>query len=137
MTAALILYPARATVLRAVRALLTPPEAWTTGSYARNFWGHPCGVFDPSARCWCLEGAVARVTGSCWGEGPINVRRKGPYRSGEALINHREMRELERLLPPTPSFGNKHLNPANFNDSSTHAKILRLLDRAIAKVEST
>ena len=131
MTAALILYPARARILRAVRDLLTPKGSWTQGSYARNFWGHACGVFEPSARCWCLEGAVTRVTGSCWGEGSINVRRKGPYRAGEALIHHRELRELDALIV-TDSYMN---SAPRFNDASTYEQVLDVIDRAIAKVE--
>lgn len=48
--------------LLAARELLTPEGAWTQGSYARDASGRRTGCWEPNAVCWCLEGAIKRVS---------------------------------------------------------------------------
>lgn len=50
--------------LRATRKLLTPTGAWTQCASARDAHGGPIAPYDKRAVCWCLEGAMRRVTGS-------------------------------------------------------------------------
>jgi len=40
-----------------LQALLSGPEKWTQGSYARNVSGEKVQIDDPQAVCFCLTGA--------------------------------------------------------------------------------
>jgi len=49
--------------LQALRDLFSlGPERFTTGAFARDADGKPCGPNDERAVCWCLVGAIRKVT---------------------------------------------------------------------------
>lgn len=48
-------------VFLAARKLLEPEGAWTQGTYARNAAGGHVTCWDPTAVCWCLEGAIRKA----------------------------------------------------------------------------
>lgn len=50
-------------VLRAAADLIESEGAWTTGAWARDADGVSVFPDEPSAVCWCAEGAIARVAG--------------------------------------------------------------------------
>lgn len=99
-------------VLTEARALLADPKAWTQGQFARGRWGGGVDVLAPGAQCFCAVGATMRV----------DARRS--YRSDVSEA-------LEAVTPP--GFGDM----ARYNDDpiTTHADILAIFDRAIAKAE--
>ena len=51
-------------ILRAAKALLAPSGHWTKGELARDAVGAPVEPHSPLAICWCLEGALKKVTRS-------------------------------------------------------------------------
>lgn len=48
-------------ILKETREILVDPEKWTCLSFARNKEGNPVTFNDPTAVCWCLEGAMRKV----------------------------------------------------------------------------
>jgi hypothetical protein len=96
--------------LKEVRVLLTDPKRWMQHDMAMDETGEQCSAVSLAACCWCLMGAIRRI---CW-------RRSCSYFLIENLIY--------RVLPPTMSVG-------YFNDWHTHAQVLELCDKAIAKAE--
>jgi hypothetical protein len=103
-------------VLRAARELISDPARWAQDYWAETVKGFRTEPTDASAVRWCAAGAVNKVTG-------------GP--------NQAAIEILESVLwdagyrPPciaTLLF--------DFNDHRTHAEVLTLFDRAIARLES-
>jgi len=43
-----------------ISELLSGPEKWTQGAWARNQKGETVSAFDSSACCWCISGAIAK-----------------------------------------------------------------------------
>lgn len=48
--------------LKALKELLSKPERWTQGAYARDIAGHQVSEEDSSACCFCLSGAMYKVS---------------------------------------------------------------------------
>ncbi len=48
--------------LKAMRELLSAPERWCQGDYAKDSLGEPCDPESNRAVCWCLSGAASKVT---------------------------------------------------------------------------
>ena len=111
----LILHPKRAGLLRALRALLTPKEAWCKGAYARTAGGHSVSSSDESARSFCIIGGINRIT-----EG-VDETVRGSLTS-----------ILSRAIE---SICGDHSIP-RFNDSATHEEVLSVIDTVIEHVES-
>ena len=97
--------------LRAARALLTPPGAWTRGALARDREGNRVECDSVRAVCWCAGGAISRAT--------------------DRRDNETEWRLLTKVVGFPVSF---------WNDAPgrTQADVLAALDAAIelAKAES-
>lgn len=49
-------------ILKAAKQLISTPERWTKGFYARDKEGNTVRVSYPEAVCWCAEGALFAVT---------------------------------------------------------------------------
>lgn len=96
-------------VLVAARELISVPERWTRGSYARDIDGRQRGAKSDYATCWCASGAIERVAGDATFFG----------------LQDKAWKALASL-----SGG----SVATFNDDqrTTHADVLELFDRAIA-----
>ena len=92
--------------LTAVRELLSDPKRWTQGAMARDAQGNGVGHSSSDAACWCLDGAIRYA------------ERHKPWRPGSPAFAALR----ERL---------HYTSVAMFNDSSEHAEVLALLDRAI------
>ena len=92
-----------------MRKLIDTPEKWTKKCYARTALGAPTSYEDTQATCFCILGALNRVT------------------AGKPLPG--EVAEIKRHLPYCFEF----ITLDQFNDcpTTTHADILALLDRAI------
>lgn len=94
-------------ILIKARELISDPERWTQGAYAKDSSGRE--VYDSDAAvCWCGIGALRRVAGY-------------DYLSRSKAIDflHKTAREA----------GFDYFQ--DFNDSSTHAEVLAAFDRAI------
>ena len=97
--------------LRAARRLLTPKKRWTQAASARNTRGRSVEPVSKAAACWCLMGAIERVT------------------AGPGSQNNTEGMCLMAIRDATPNLR----SIVQYNDQSTHAQVLALLDRAIAR----
>jgi len=108
-------------ILKDMRNLLEAPERWTQGEYARDEKGDYICSRSSRAVCWCLMGAVSKVTGS----------EKAPDESVAVY-------ETYNLLD---SLANKHgeASTADWNDSKgrTHSEVLAFLDEAMQSTEAT
>ena len=47
--------------LAAARELISVPERWTQGEFARNAWGDCVSVDDEAATCFCSMGALDKI----------------------------------------------------------------------------
>jgi hypothetical protein len=92
--------------LCAVRELLDRPSRWTKGAFARNDAGVVVSPLSENAVCWCLLGAMHKVTG-------LSESRY------EDLV-----RALDMAKPRIPWLG-------CLNEYAKHEEILELIDRAI------
>ena len=94
-------------VLRAARAKIERPECWTKRALARDALGHPIRPEQDEAFCYCTLGAICSVNG---------------YQADAIDF-------LRDFVP------GKKRSLGDFNDDprTTHADILALFDRAIAK----
>ena len=101
-----------AQVLRAARELLSDPARWTKGAWAEDGAGMEVSPVSPNAVCWCVEGALMRVSG-------VEVVTAVGF-------------ALEALANVVGDI-------AWYNDAATtqFSDILTALDRAIALAEST
>ncbi len=60
--------PTAKTVIRKAYRLLTDPARWTRGSYALDKLGRDVGWDNKHAVCFCMEGAVRRMSDEAdWG----------------------------------------------------------------------
>lgn len=102
-------------VLRQVRELISVPAKWIQGEYARDGGTGWVDPKDPEAACFCVVGALSRVTGL-----PIlDVEGQGKRTPHPAFV------ALKESCGMTPSF---------FNDHSSHAQVVDWIDRTIAEI---
>lgn len=102
-------------VLRAVRELLSVPERWTQGAFARQEDKTQVNAEDPEAVCFCIRGAIHRV----------------------AVNHYEEARAACKLLEEGVPEYSKAWGLSGYNDSrsTTHADMLELIDGVIATIE--
>ena len=94
--------------LVAARKLISKPKSWTQGTYARTGDRLAAEIDGDKAHCWCLIGAIRAVD---------------PDNSEEALDWLRATLRHE--------YG-EFISISHFNDTHSHAEVLRALDLAIA-----
>lgn len=90
--------------LKAVDALLYTESKWTKGYYAKDEQGEPTNSFAENAACWCLMGAIQKVTAGTVGDMVV---------VGNCLRKYTDM------------------NLAVYNDRHTFAEVKDLLQKAI------
>lgn len=93
--------------LKAARAVIEKPEAWTRNYLAKNVSGRPVDPRDVDASCFCMLGACDR--------GAATGTRS--YTAGFFLSNYVPQRSISGF---------------NDNPKITHADVLVAFDRAIA-----
>jgi hypothetical protein len=106
--------PSAVTVAREARELISNPDRWTTGAYARTASGEESLSRDPCAAQWCALGA--------------HIRPKVPPRVRRAVAA--ALRRAARELRPGDRGG-----PATANDQGGHAVVMAMYDRAIELLE--
>lgn len=87
------------------KALITDPEKWTQGAYARDANGCIVPPDDPSAVCYCSIGAIGALGLPC--------------------------NELENTIDYLYVSIGKPIS--DFNDGDTHADVMAAWDKAIEK----
>ena len=97
-------------ILKAARELLSVPERWTKRVSARATDGKSCPIDSPNATCWCIVGALGKITDYALPDECTDVLREG--------------------LPGSL---------VSFNDAPerTHAEVLARFDEAIARLEGS
>lgn len=105
-------------LLRAARERISVPEGWTQGHIARTADGGRCMAMDPEAAMWCALGAVRRADASM-----------PPPHSDTRL--QRATESLRNTIG-----GDRMISDWNDKLSRTHAEVLDLFDRTIARLEA-
>jgi len=101
-----------ADILRKARAVIEKPENWTKGDFARDAKLRPISALSTDAQCFCTWGAIIRVS-----ENAPQMNN-----AADALYRH--------LNHPMD------LDVFNDDETTTHAEVLSLFDRAIAAEEA-
>ncbi len=89
-----------------VKELLADPARWTQGWFARDVYGSEVDIHEQDAVCWCLIGAIYK----CY-EDPRD----------------RKIAE-DKVAPFAKNQGATSIQ--SFNDSATHAEVMKLLEEA-------
>ena len=100
--------------LKDIKNLISTPEKWCKGSFARNTSNIPVGENSESACKWCLVGALFKICGHSKNSAEIHG----------IILN--EIKDLE------------HVTVSRFNDhvDTTHETVMNLLDAFIVKSPS-
>lgn len=96
--------------LRRARELLSEPNSWTQGTYARDAQGKRCYIWEDCRVCLCVEGALFSA-----------------HEDIEVCVAARDAFE--------GSLGGAPLDEWNDAPERTHAEVLEAFDRAIAAEE--
>lgn len=104
-----------ANLLRVARAFIEDPAHWTQGSYARNAEEKPTAIMSPSACKFCSLGALNRA----W----------------HSDIEFRTYHEMGAAVALNMAIAG-HGTVANYNDTRTHAEVLKMFDEGIVYAES-
>lgn len=111
-------------LLEGVRALLAEPERWTRRASART---HPHGKSipfnDPRATCWCLSGAM----------GKVSAEMAGPHDTMEIAAMRRVAEAIQSWSGGASGYSALE-TVLTFNDAPgrRHSTVLAILDGAIA-----
>lgn len=103
-------------VLEASKAVIEKPEHWTTRYLARDSYGVNTQPFSKGATCWCSIGAIDKVYDEYGVSGDL---RQQAIRALEVALD--EAGEDDCV--------------AEFNDTRTHAEVMMLWNKAIAKAK--
>lgn len=98
----------RSEILTQARDLISDPARWTRGVYARDAEGRETASRSESAVCWCVHGAIRKVTGSVY-----DTLFSGRYAQAALPEGYSEVHEF------------------NDDPKTTHSDVLALFDRAI------
>ena len=110
-------------VLITARAIISSPEHWTQGAYARSKERIECDVDDGES--FCSIGAIKRAIGVI---DPYSY--KLPYiRFLRSLLNKAASEIYPEAVPPA-------FTEFNDRESTTHDMILRVFDRAIENLSA-
>ena len=105
-------------VLRRARELLSEPQGWTQGTFARDIRGRRAASAR-DAVCWCAIGALLRAT-------DVSIRADA-VAAVAALVHHG--------IGITAPDSSRALVAWNDCPERTHAEVLEAFDRAIAAEE--
>lgn len=103
--------------LKQGKSLISKPETWTQGAFARHKDGHPVPEFSCNAASWCSLGALAKA--ACADDDTENYT----FNAAATLL-----RRALKMGAVT--------DLAKFNDTHTHAEVMAMWDKAIAIAES-
>ncbi len=98
--------------LTEARELISDPENWTQGCFARDKDGEEVAAFLTNATCWCAWGALKYVYDAVPTMGYVG-------------INHPALLALKETIAGGVGLG-------DFNDRSDHHEVLAMFDKAIS-----
>jgi len=98
--------------LKAARAKIADPADWIQCHYAKNNTGDSICGDEPGATCFCSAGAIQAVRNTACEE---------------------ETREYEILKEVAIELGSPGV--PSYNDSHSHAEVMAMWDKAIARAE--
>ncbi len=103
-------------ILTEARSLITNPDNWTQGFFARDGDGVLLESDSPGATCWCAWGAIQKVVGV------------------SLLSKAHNLYLWDTLWNATgePDFGSSSHVIWSYNDTHTHEEVLAVFDKAIA-----
>ena len=105
--------------LKQIRELLNKPEHWTQNASARDNFGKHVDSRSPSAVCWCLSGAISKITSD-----PTVARGLEKYQQlNKTLVAHANVKTV--------------LSEWNDRPHRRHEDILLVLDDTIKRLETT
>jgi hypothetical protein len=113
--------------LKKTKELIASEVNWTKQVEARDERGRQVLATSPDAVCFCLMGALRRISYKDCGVIP-----RPPYPSFVAYYD--TIAALNKCLPSDPKRPNETI--VSFNDSHTHADVISLLDSTIAGLEN-
>jgi hypothetical protein len=100
-------------ILRRAREIISDPEKWTQGTYARDGYEAPIDPGDGLACCWCALGAIAKAA----------IEMNAQPGDGSAAVD-----KLQVLAGSPVCSLNDH-GPR----FEAHAAVLSLFDKALAQ----
>lgn len=106
-------------VLLRAREVLSDPKAWTQGQFARDADGQACEPTSDKAVCFCLMGAMRKVTGVS-----SAYHHDSPYQRH----NWAHYRQAQHVLYGVTG----RIDEFNDDPGVTHDGILAALENAIA-----
>lgn len=110
-------------ILKEARELITLPEHWTQGAFARHKNGRVIGSLEENAYSFCAIGACDRALGA-----PISddtpLELEVQRRLNQAAL------ALASEVPPLSGFALDNIQ--RLNDEGTHSLILKAFDLAIS-----
>jgi len=118
-------------VLRGVRALFTAADRWTQKKDAKDDLGLGCPALATRASCWCLAGAVQRVTVQDMPGVAICVPDLAFSRTIIALARSIDP-ACTAVTMPSPPLALNVVTAWNDSPTRTFDEILAVVDRAIA-----
>lgn len=101
------------TVLKKAKALISNPESWTQGAFARDKRGRNVECLSYEACCWCAIGSVLRISDSV------------------ACDSHEALSFLNIAAAVLVDYAAERRSAAQFNDLHNHQEVLNLFDTAI------
>jgi hypothetical protein len=102
-----------------VHELLSSPDNWTQGSFARDKNGKPVSFQSHEATCWCLIGALGR----CYG---VEVIDDCPQFGSNSTFGSKHYQIAQELRRD----GGPYMSPMGWNDCrATHAEVLALCEK--------
>ena len=106
-------------VLTKARELISDPAKWTQGASAKNRDGKVVGLMSDDAECFCLIGAIDRIT-----------------LDGEDADNDTAWAGAEAYRLTRDAIGGGAISEWNDEPKRTHADVISALDAAIEKAKA-
>ena len=104
-------------VLIEARKIISEPEHWTQGVFARDALGNDTDWDSPEAVCWCTAGAIRKAAGAFH------------YHQEQSIEYHiLVLHATKELVSVIGDYG-----VSRFNDHHNHAQVVEVFNKAITK----
>lgn len=108
--------------LTAVRALISTPDKWARGEFARDMNGNRTSLAARNAACFCILGAIGRT------DPEIVSLKKQEYQVFSPIWDKPAAQELRKVI------GDRLVSDFNDDPQTTHDDMLRVIDAAIERL---
>ena len=111
-----------AQLLTDARRIISDPNTWTQGTFARNAAGQPVAAQHKDAASWCATGALACA-----------LHRRLPIQSSPSAAHHARECAIHILNATIRALtARHHKKVSTYNDATNHSCMLHTFDIAIA-----